>query len=204
MSSTGTQKKTRSTYRKKRRALSKLQQRTAAWQVATVLIKEPVFQRSRRIAFYDPDAGELAPTLLLNAAVSMGKHCFLPRLKPAISTANRHQLWFFEYGPGDPLCLNRYGIPEPIPRFAKRAPAATLDLILLPLVAFDARGHRLGMGKGYYDRTFSFIEAGVAWHRPTLMGLAHECQRAERLDANPWDVRMNAIVTDQEIYTCTP
>lgn len=202
--SIGKQRETRSNYRQKRRTLSKSQQRTAAWQLATVLIKEPVFLRSRRIAFYIANDGEIDPTLLLNAAYSMGKHCFLPRLKPLISKANRHRLWFFKYAPGDPLCLNRYGIPEPEPNFNKRLPAAALDLILLPLVAFDSLGNRLGMGKGYYDQTFSFLESRGSWHRPQLIGLAHECQRAELLDVNPWDLKMNRIVTDQGTYDCQP
>lgn len=202
--STAKQRKTRFNYRQKRRALSKAQQRTAAWQLATVLIKEPVFLRSRRIAFYIANDGEIDPILLLNAACSMGKHCFLPRLKPLISTANRHRLWFFGYAPGDRLCLNRYGISEPEPNFNRRLPAAALDLILLPLVAFDSLGNRLGMGKGYYDQTFSFIESTESWHRPQLIGLAHECQRAELLDVNPWDLKMIRIVTDQGAYDCRP
>jgi|TARA_Y100000310_G_scaffold328621_1_gene397030 5-formyltetrahydrofolate cyclo-ligase len=204
ISSTGTQKKTRSVYRRKRRALSALQQRTAAWRLATVLIKEPVFQRSRRIAFYVASDGEIDPSHLLHAASSMGKHCFLPVLKPWMTTTNRERLWFFRYAPGDPLCLNRYGIPEPVPRSSKRVSASALDLVLLPLVAFDACGTRLGMGKGYYDQTFSFTESRTAWHRPRLMGLAHECQLAERLDANSWDVRMNGTATDQGVYACGP
>lgn len=204
MSSIKHPKISRSNFRKKRRSLSKQQQRTAAWRLATILVKEPVFQRSRRIAFYIPNDGEIDPTLLLNAAITMGKHCFLPRLKPFVSIENRNQLWFFEYAPGDRLRLNRYGIPEPFPVFNKKVSAAALDLILMPLVAFDASGNRLGMGKGYYDRTFSFIDSRASWHRPQLFGLAHECQRTELLDANPWDIKMDCIVTEQRIYRFQP
>jgi len=194
------QKESRATYRQKRRALSKHQQRIAAGNLATILIKQPVFQRSRRIAFYIANDGEIDPAPLLNAAVTMGKHCFLPRLKPWISTTNRNKLWFFRYAPGDPLCPNRFGIPEPVPIFNRKVPAVALDAILIPLVAFDSLGNRLGMGKGYYDQTLSFLDTGRSWHRPQLVGLAHACQQAELLDANPWDIKMDSIVTDQQIY----
>jgi 5-formyltetrahydrofolate cyclo-ligase len=190
----------RSEYRRKRRALSQLQQRTAARHLASILIKEPVFLRSRRIAFYVANDGEIDPSELLAAARKMNKQCFLPRLKPWVSTSNRNQLWFFEYSTGDSLPLNRYGIPEPVPDFSKKVPAPALDLIFLPLVAFDSLGNRLGMGKGYYDQTFSFIESRGTWHYPQLIGLAHECQRVERLEARPWDIPVNRVVTDRRIY----
>ena len=197
---TGNPRVTRSECRRKRRALSRLQQRTAARHLASILIKEPVFLRSRRIAFYVANDGEIDPSDLLAASRQMNKQCFLPRLRPRVSTSNRNQLWFFRYSTGDSLPLNRYGIPEPVADFSKKISAAALDLIFLPLVAFDSLGNRLGMGKGYYDQTFSFIDRGGTWHRPQLIGLAHECQRVERLDTNPWDIPMNRVVTDRRLY----
>ena len=92
---------------------------------------------------------------------------------------------------------NRFGIPEPLQ--GKVCPPRVLSLVLLPLVAFDTGGNRLGMGKGYYDHTFAFLRCSQR-RRPVLLGLAHECQRVDALDTASWDVPLQAIVTDVAWY----
>lgn len=67
-------------------------------------------------------------------------------------------------------------------------------------MAFDLSGNRLGMGKGYYDRTFEFIKHGDYWHRPILLGLAHERQKSPNLAANGWDIPLDAIATNERVY----
>ena len=85
---------------------------------------------------------------------------------------------------------NQYGIPEPVGTPA--CAAWQLDLILVPLVAFDDRGNRLGMGGGYYDRLLSGSEH---WpRRPRLLGVAHACQRAEALPVEAWDMPLNDVI----------
>ncbi|MEO5343522.1 MAG: hypothetical protein H7842_09335, partial [Gammaproteobacteria bacterium SHHR-1] len=76
-------------------------------------------------------------------------------------------------------------------------------LLLMPLVGFDDRLHRLGMGGGYYDRSFAFLRRG-RWHRPRLLGVAHECQRLTRLQPKPWDLAMDALVTERGFYLPEP
>jgi 5-formyltetrahydrofolate cyclo-ligase len=71
---------------------------------------------------------------------------------------------------------------------------------MLPLVGFDASGNRMGMGGGYYDRTFSFKSLKKGLRGPTLIGLAHEIQRVEELPVESWDIPLTAIVTDQKSY----
>ena len=92
-----------------------------------------------------------------------------------------------------PLRRNRFGIPEP--RFDARhvIDPRTLDMVLMPLVAFDFSGERLGSGAGYYDRAFAFARAR---RRPRLIGLAYRWQGVESLERAPWDVPMHAVVTD--------
>ena len=63
----------------------------------------------------------------------------------------------------------------------------------------DDKGNRLGMGKGYYDRTFAFVNDKSATG-PELIGLAHECQRVENLEAADWDVPLGGIITGQQFY----
>jgi len=102
--------------------------------------------------------------------------------------------------PGERLRANRFGIAEPVrcPRRQRRIWA--LDLVLLPLVGFDEFGGRLGMGGGFYDRSLAYRTRRVAWRKPTLLGLAHECQKVDRLEQASWDIPLQGTVTDRRWY----
>jgi 5-formyltetrahydrofolate cyclo-ligase len=97
--------------------------------------------------------------------------------------------------PGQRLVKGAWGIPEP--RLAKACAPRFLSLVFMPLVAFDTQGNRLGMGRGFYDRSFAF-KARAQAKRPVLLGLAHECQRVEKLEVASWDVPLGGIVTDRQ------
>jgi 5-formyltetrahydrofolate cyclo-ligase len=129
---------------------------------------------------------------------SLGKTLYLPILV----TFSERNLWFSAYSPGDPLVCNRFGILEPERVHCRRIKAVALDLVLLPLVAFDAAGHRLGMGGGYYDHCFAFINRRKHWRKPRLMGLAYEFQRQPLIESEPWDVALDAIATERRVYHC--
>ena len=137
--------------------------------------------------------GEIDPILLCAAAQRRGKSCYLPVLNAFGSPRLRFKRWNRE----EVLRNNRYGIPEP--RGGRYCMPRALSLVLLPLVGFDASGNRLGMGKGYYDRTFAFRRHAAA-RRPVLLGLAHECQSVEKLEAEAWDLPLDGVVTDQHWY----
>ena len=94
---------------------------------------------------------------------------------------------------------NRFGIPEPAFSKGLRRPAWALDAVLFPLVGFDEQGGRLGMGGGFYDRTFAFsrIRPRLA---PKLIGLAHDFQKVRKLPVEPWDVPLHSVVTDKRRY----
>jgi 5-formyltetrahydrofolate cyclo-ligase len=106
-----------------------------------------------------------------------------------------HRLRFERLPPDAPLRRNRYGIREPARRGPRRG-TRRLDLVILPLTAFDAQGHRLGAGGGYYDRAFA-LRRGA---RPRLVGYAHALQQAPALPAEAWDVRLDAVVTDKTLH----
>lgn len=121
---------------------------------------------------------------------------FLPVLR-------RHaagRLWFVRWRPPDRLRPNRFGILEPSARRGAIRPAWHLDLVLLPLVGFDDRCNRLGMGGGYYDRSLAWLRQRQHWRRPRLIGLAHECQRLEHIEPRRWDVPLDAVVTEARVY----
>jgi len=186
--------------RAKRRALNPSQQKQAAQQLVRKLRAHPVFLRSKHIAFYMADDGEMSVQYLMAAAEKMGKHCYLPVLHPF----KQNKLWFGVYRHGDILVANRFGIAEPSPE-KSHYPSWALDLVLMPLVGFDRKGNRLGMGGGFYDRTFSFKQTAFRNNNarrpkcPVLMGVAHQCQEVTELTGAPWDVALDYIVTDREV-----
>ena len=112
-------------------------------------------------------------------------------------------LWFCEWREGDPLVPNRFAIPEPVPRRRPPHHARQLDLLLVPLVAFDARGNRLGMGGGYYDRTLAYLGHRTHWRRPRVVGLAHALQRVDALPKNAWDIPVDGVITEREMHRFT-
>ncbi len=184
----------RQTIRQQRRALSFSESVTCAEQLAQHAARHPLLLRSTRIAAYLATDGEIDPMPLLETLWSAGKQVYLPVLVPF----SRQKLWFARFNPGDMLACNRFGIPEPVRRCLIK-PCA-LDLVLTPLVAFDVSGHRVGMGGGFYDRTFAFLQQRQYWKKPGLLGLAYEFQKQDRIKPNNWDVSLDAIATELHIY----
>ena len=186
----------RRSLRAQRNTLSAAQQLRAAQQLATRLATQPLFRVSRRIAVYLPNDGEIDPVPLMTRIWRMNKICYLPIL----SRLTHDRLWFAPFTPDTPLTQNRFGIFEPLTPARNRISAQELDLILMPLVAFDTQGNRLGMGGGFYDKSLAFLRTRRVWRKPHLIGLAHDFQRVDKLTASAWDVPLQAVATDGGIY----
>lgn len=182
--------------REARKALSPAQQRAAAQGLYRQLGQHPVLRRARAIALYLPNDGEIDPRPLLRAAQKRGIHTYLPVLSPWPRT----KMVFQRILPGERLRANRFGIAEPLPSPRRQRPIWTLDLVLLPLVGFDQYGGRLGMGGGFYDRSLAYRTRRKCWLKPRLLGLAHECQKVDRLQQASWDVALQGTVTDKGWY----
>ena len=185
---------TRARLREQRRKLSTAQQRQAGMAVARQLGTQLFFARARHAAFYLPNDGEIDPAPLMRRARAQDKTIYLPVLHPH----RRGELVFMPWEPADPLRKNRYGIPEPRFNPAHSARLWMLDLVCMPLVGFDRQGNRLGMGGGFYDRTFA-NRASNPRSRPLLVGLAHHFQEVEPLAADDWDVPLHAVATDRKV-----
>ena len=182
--------------RQLRCAVSKQEQKRHSLTVARRLTALPQFSRSCSVALYFSVDGEVDTTPLLSLLQDRGKHSYYP----ALHIRPVPLLWFIEYRHGESLIKNRFGIPEPSIRLRQPIKPWALDLVIVPLVAFDARCNRLGMGGGYYDRTFAYLGRRMFWRKPLLIGVAHECQKVERLEREPWDVPLDAVVTERRVY----
>ena len=182
--------------RKARRELTPSQQRKAAQGLYRQLAQHPLFRRAKHISLYLPTDGEIDPRLLLRAAQRRGKATYLP----VLSAWPRTKMVFQRVRPGDKLLPNRFRILEPQVNASRQRQVWALDLVLLPLVGFDDAGGRLGMGGGFYDRSLAYLARRKNWRKPTLLGLAHECQKVERLAQASWDVPLAGTVTDKKWY----
>ena len=181
--------------RNQRRLLSSSAQLQHAQALCQNTKKEKTWRNSQHIALYLANDSEIDPYLLIEHAHFMGKKIYLPILAPL-----KNSLYFAPYEAGDRLKLNRFKILEPVCQPSKWKMARQLDLLLLPLVAFDASGNRMGMGGGFYDRTLAYMQHRRFWKKPTLVGLAHEIQKVEQLSSQSWDIPLDYIITEKRRY----
>jgi len=188
--------KLRLSIRRQRLQLPAAQQRQHALLVCKNLSRLRHFQKAGRIATYLSANGELDPSPIADISRDSSKQLYLPVLHPF-----RHgRLFFCEWEEHAQLQPNRFGILEPGCHGNTGIPLRSLDLILVPLVAFDASGQRVGMGGGFYDRTLGKARINSTWKRPRLIGIAHELQRVSTITAQPWDVQLDAVVTEAGVY----
>ncbi len=181
--------------RQSRRALTPRQQREASQRLLRQLAQHPLYRRSKHIAFYLANDGEINPDLLMQHARRLGKQCYLP----VLSEWPANRMHFQRLVPDTHWITNRFGIREPMHDRKLQAKPWRLDLILMPLVGFDQNGNRLGMGGGFYDRTFAFRRQRLHWPGPRLLGLAHDCQKVDQLPTAAWDIPLDGIVSDQQV-----
>ncbi len=182
-----------------RQARRSLDAHEHAWRSAAItrqLVNHRLFRSAQHIACYLPNDAEVDLTSLLDCAWTMGKTVYLP----VISATHHNRLHFLPYAPGDTLATNGFGIPEPVIRSRRVAALTRLDLVLTPLVGFDEWGNRLGMGGGFYDRTFAFLRRRRCWRKPHLWGVAFDVQRSPtELPCQHWDVPLEGVVTESGV-----
>lgn len=192
------QQQLRQNMRQARRALTQQQQKHHALALASQVCRSRVFVNSRQLACYLSNDGEIDPHYIMERAWQMAKQVYLPVLAPL-----GQRLYFAPYHPDSRLRCNRFGIMEPDCPPRDWRDARQLDLILLPLVAFDTAGNRLGMGGGFYDRSLAYRQHRQHWRKPRLLGLAHELQKTARLETQNWDIPLDGIASENNIYKIT-
>jgi 5-formyltetrahydrofolate cyclo-ligase len=181
--------------RVRRRAIPAAERIAAADALATQVFALPFFPSSGYVAGYWAMDGEI------------GLHSWQLRLPQGLVyclpvLADDDTLRFAPWRAGDALVTNRYGIPEPDVDPRSGLSADALSLIVVPLVGFDAQGHRLGMGGGWYDRTLAFRQRQSA--PPHLVGAGFEAQRVDDVGAQAWDVPLDAVCTEHATRIPSP
>lgn len=181
----------RTELRTRRREIPPAQRISAAQSLATRLLALPFAPDAGFVAGYWAVDGEIALHAWQLGLPAGATYC-LPVLH------DDRCLRFAPWRPGEPLKANRYGIPEPDVASERLIQPQALSMVVVPLVGFDVRGQRLGMGAGWYDRSFAFRRENRM--SPCLVGAAFGIQKVERLDSEAWDVPLDAICTDNDTY----
>ena len=179
----------------RRKALTPQQRIAAAQGLRRSLEQLPEYHTDARVAGYWAVNGELALNLVIPPLLARGQQFLLPLL------GAERQLRFAPWSTGDAVEPNRHGIPEPVHVTSPLAPFQ-LDLVLVPLLAFDRRGQRLGYGGGYYDRSFAFLNEQVRPTEPLLVGIGYAFQELPEVDEEDWDVPLDFVATERELIDC--
>ena len=177
--------------RARRQAVPAAERIAAAERLAAHLLELP----------FAPTQGHVAGYWAMNGEIAL--HAWQLRLPKACTYClpvlhEDGRLRFAPWRPGEPLVSNRHGIPEPdVAAGALREPES-MAFVVAPLVAFDAQGHRLGMGGGWYDRSFAFRRMQPA--PPWLVGAAFAAQRVPSVMPQPWDMPLDAACDDRTTH----
>ena len=171
-----------------RRAMTPHEREDASLMIFDHVVRTPQFRRARYLATSLPLESEVNTWPLIERAKRMKKRVFAPKIK------KNGSLRFCELDSITELTSNRFGIAEP--QHDRSIDVRRLDVVIVPLVAFDECCNRIGMGGGFYDRTFSFLSHRRSFKKPKLIGLAFNCQRVEHIPASPWDIQLFRVITE--------
>ncbi len=163
----------------------------AATRLYQQIIELDAYQQAKQIAAYFAVNGEISLDPVIDHALAQDKKIYLPNL-------DQKSLRFSPYFRGQKMRINSFKLPEPDVGDDEMLQPNELDLVLAPLVVFDTNCNRIGMGGGFYDRSFAFRKQGA--NKPLLIGVAHELQKVEAIEPHDWDVRLDMVVTDQAAY----
>ena len=172
--------------RQKRRQLSHHERAMAQQLVYQKIANHSAIHQASNIAIFLSFDGEIETKPIIEYLWQQNKSVYLPIIHPCVSTP----LLFIHYTPNSQLIKNKYGILEPFLNVLDVIPYQKLDIVFTPLVAFDNRGYRLGMGGGFYDRLLANYKADQI----LPIGLGFACQKVQRLQNQPWDIQLPEII----------
>jgi 5-formyltetrahydrofolate cyclo-ligase len=187
----------RRTMRQQRKGVPGSVARAASQDIARHLSRQII--KGQRIAIYLAFDGEIDLSHFVRYAQRLSCTLYAPRI------VNMHakRMEFIELHRQGEQQANRFSILEPRNHLHRRIDPRKLDVVLLPLVAFDMHGWRLGFGAGFYDRKLSFLRRKFC-RKPLLIGVSYEFQRVPPQTPGAWDVLLDAVVTERGFQRCRP
>ena len=187
-------KQIREKIRKARNSIPAAYARQASYKFSERIAELPAYQNAKSVAGFLAFDGEADPAPLLDRAIQDGKVVVVP-----VIIGKKKPLQFAVWTRESPLKKNTFGILEPDVPDRDLIPATELECVITPLVAFDEDCNRVGVGGGFYDRTFEFTKQSSP-SNITLIGLAYEMQKIDEIKKEPWDLRLDAVVTELTVY----
>lgn len=181
--------------RENRRQLSSQQQIAHAKQATSLFLRSHWCQRPQKIALFLAQDGELSTNRLAKALLKRGHKIYLP----VLNTLRGRDMAFAPFEENTQMKPNQFGILEPMVPHQHHLTGKQLSLVLMPLTCFDEDGNRIGMGGGFYDKTFAFKQHLKHTH-PKLIGWAHECQKVSSIPTEKWDIPLDGLVSEKKIY----
>ena len=181
----------RNEIRQKRKALHEDEVAKCSELVRRVVLEHEFLKQNRCIASYHSFSGEI-DTVEINKALRLaGHHMALPVIHPE----EKGLMDFYSYEKPEDLILNRFKIPEPVVSAKNLVQPHNLEVVIVPLVGFNEKGERLGMGGGYYDRMLKKISCECL-----TLGLAYDFQLIPEIKNQPWDMPLDEVITPTKHY----
>lgn len=174
----------------KRRQLTAKESAQAGLSILKTIMQMNVFKRTVNVASYISLSGELC-TQDMNEYFMTRHHLCLPYMV----TGQKGKMDFYSFKKGDELVENRFHILEPKNQPENLVLEDKIDVIVVPLVAFDNKGNRMGMGGGYYDRMLKKVRKDCI-----VIGVAYEFQQVDELLVEEWDMPMDIVITEKNCY----
>jgi 5-formyltetrahydrofolate cyclo-ligase len=184
----------RTKLRQQRLQLTKAQVHSYSKKIFQEVIEQNFFLQAKNVALYLPDSNEVDTHAILFWFLKRDVSVYLP-------VVEEQTMSFYLYHP-QKLKQNRFGIAEPDPMVCAKIDIFDLDLIVVPVLGFDVNCQRIGRGAGFYDRALADVVDTQP--RPTLCGLAYEVQQVPNCFAQPHDVPLDAVITEQCCYHANP
>lgn len=149
-------------------------------------------QQAKKVALYNAHENEVDTIYLMRQLSQQGVELYLPVMSDG-------SLLFYSYDINEQLSEAQYGIMQPVLQDKQPIDWSELDVMCLPLVAFDTQCFRLGRGGGFYDRALASSLTQMK-NKPWLIGLAYAFQCVNKLPIEPWDVPLDAVSTESHVY----
>lgn len=172
-----------------RLALDDKLMRDMSLQAQNRLLKSEYWPRSGRVGLYSPVKNEVLTYTLFQNALENALHVYYPRVEQGLK--------FYEVNGPEDLKPGSWMIPEPMEHCHDLGPEQTLDLLVVPAIVFSKTKHRIGYGKGFYDK---LIEQFKDVESLKIVGLGYDFQIVDNMPVDEWDQQLHAICTDKGLY----